>query len=166
MQCASVEPRNDRADRPRCPGPAGPSVRGLCRTGQGRKVLPPGVSKGAGVGTLLGLLGCPVEAALALGDAENDVEMLRLVGRGVTQRRYALVVRPLHMPPPTCGPVMLECEGGEGSACPCPAAIACRRGQRLGLGDLITAGVGAEDMATVAAASLLALAPLCALEGA
>lgn len=49
------------------------------------EVLPPGVNKGSGVERLLrGLGGNGVAASevLALGDAENDVEMLRLAGIG------------------------------------------------------------------------------------
>lgn len=47
------------------------------------EVFAPGVNKGAGVARLLSHLGVAPEEALALGDAENDVEMLRLVGVGV-----------------------------------------------------------------------------------
>lgn len=47
------------------------------------QVLPPRVTKGAGVATLLEHLGVSPERALACGDAENDVEMLQLVGCGV-----------------------------------------------------------------------------------
>ena len=57
-----------------------------CGPGQ-CEVLPAGVQKGAGVARLLagGYLGgdvVPAAAALAIGDAENDVEMLRLAGVG------------------------------------------------------------------------------------
>ena len=47
------------------------------------EVLPRGVNKGAGVAKLLARLGVPPSACLALGDAENDVEMLQLAGVGV-----------------------------------------------------------------------------------
>lgn len=46
------------------------------------EVLPPGVNKGSGVLRLLEHLGVPPADTLACGDAENDVEMLRLVGLG------------------------------------------------------------------------------------
>lgn len=46
------------------------------------EVLPPGVNKGVGVGRLLEELGVAAGETLACGDAENDVEMLRLVGVG------------------------------------------------------------------------------------
>lgn len=47
------------------------------------EVLPPGSSKGAGVRHLLGLLGVAPAETLALGDAENDLEMIELAGIGV-----------------------------------------------------------------------------------
>jgi len=47
------------------------------------EVFAPGVNKGSGVARLLQHLGVPASEAMALGDAENDVEMLRLVGAGV-----------------------------------------------------------------------------------
>ena len=53
-----------------------------CGPGQ-CEVLPPGVNKGSGVAALLEHLGVEPDAAVACGDAENDVEMLRLVGVGV-----------------------------------------------------------------------------------
>ena len=43
--------------------------------------LPRGASKGAAVERLLKRLGVNPENVLALGDGENDVEMLRLAGR-------------------------------------------------------------------------------------
>jgi hydroxymethylpyrimidine pyrophosphatase-like HAD family hydrolase len=51
-----------------------------CRAMQ---VLPLGASKGAGVSWLLDRLGVAPEAVMALGDGENDVEMLQLAGLGV-----------------------------------------------------------------------------------
>ncbi len=42
-----------------------------------------GVSKGSGLERLCGLLGIPMEACIAVGDAENDVAMLRAAGLGV-----------------------------------------------------------------------------------
>ena len=46
------------------------------------EVLPPGVNKGKGVERVLERLGVAPAEALACGDAENDVEMLKLVGVG------------------------------------------------------------------------------------
>lgn len=46
------------------------------------EVLPPGVNKGSGVLRMLEWLGVEPAEAVAVGDAENDVEMLRLVGVG------------------------------------------------------------------------------------
>lgn len=47
------------------------------------EVLPDGVNKGTGVASTLVHLGVPLEATMACGDAENDIEMLRMVGLGV-----------------------------------------------------------------------------------
>lgn len=47
------------------------------------QVLPLGASKGAGVSWLLNRLGVDPAACMALGDGENDLEMLQLVGLGV-----------------------------------------------------------------------------------
>jgi Cof subfamily protein (haloacid dehalogenase superfamily) len=47
------------------------------------EVLPPGASKGAMLKQVLKELGIPQEATLAIGDAENDVEMVQAVGVGV-----------------------------------------------------------------------------------
>ena len=44
------------------------------------EILPTGCSKGAGVAALLAELGIPPERVMAIGDGENDVEMLRLAG--------------------------------------------------------------------------------------
>ena len=46
------------------------------------EVLPAGVNKGAGVARVLDRLGVPAADMLALGDAENDVEMLAMAGVG------------------------------------------------------------------------------------
>lgn len=46
------------------------------------EVLPPGVHKGSGVLRMLSHLGVDPSEILACGDAENDVEMLRLAGVG------------------------------------------------------------------------------------
>ncbi|MCB8944849.1 MAG: HAD family hydrolase [Ardenticatenaceae bacterium] len=47
------------------------------------EILPHGASKGAGVAQLLHYLNVDPHHVLAIGDAENDVEMLQLVGTGV-----------------------------------------------------------------------------------
>lgn len=47
------------------------------------QVLPLGASKGTGVEWLLKHLGVEPQHVMALGDAENDVEMLKLAGLGV-----------------------------------------------------------------------------------
>ena len=46
------------------------------------EILPRGVNKGQGVETLLGHIGASPATTLVLGDAENDVEMLRLAAIG------------------------------------------------------------------------------------
>lgn len=47
------------------------------------EVLPPGASKGRGVQMLLDDLGIKPEEMLAIGDGENDLEMLQMAGVGV-----------------------------------------------------------------------------------
>ncbi len=47
------------------------------------EILPVGASKGAGLTWVLDHLGIDPQAVLALGDAENDIEMLRLAGVSV-----------------------------------------------------------------------------------
>lgn len=47
------------------------------------QVLPLGCSKGTGVQWLLDRLGVDPAACMGLGDGENDVEMLQLLGLGV-----------------------------------------------------------------------------------
>ncbi|CAE7561619.1 YBEY [Symbiodinium sp. CCMP2592] len=47
------------------------------------EILPPEVNKGTGVKKLLEGLGLSLDSALACGDAENDVEMLEMVGLGI-----------------------------------------------------------------------------------
>ncbi len=47
------------------------------------EVLPPGASKGAMLKQVLKELGIPLDATLAIGDAENDVEMVQVAGVGV-----------------------------------------------------------------------------------
>ncbi len=45
--------------------------------------LPPGVSKGAALIKLCGLLGIPVEDSIAVGDESNDIPMIDAAGTGV-----------------------------------------------------------------------------------
>ncbi|KAK9829817.1 hypothetical protein WJX72_008049 [[Myrmecia] bisecta] len=47
------------------------------------EVLPAGASKGRGLERLLKHLGIPAERVMAVGDGENDLEMLQMVGLGV-----------------------------------------------------------------------------------
>lgn len=47
------------------------------------EILPPGVSKATALKTLLKDLKIPTSAVLAIGDAENDIEMLKMAGIGV-----------------------------------------------------------------------------------
>lgn len=47
------------------------------------ELLPSGASKGAGVQWLLDRLGVDPQRCMAIGDGENDVEMLKLCGLGV-----------------------------------------------------------------------------------
>jgi Cof subfamily protein (haloacid dehalogenase superfamily) len=47
------------------------------------EVLPKGGGKATGVRTLVKDLGVPLENVMAIGDAENDIEMLKMVGLGV-----------------------------------------------------------------------------------
>lgn len=47
------------------------------------EVLPPGASKGAGLRRLIDELGIDPQHVMAIGDGDNDIEMLRLAGIGV-----------------------------------------------------------------------------------
>jgi Cof subfamily protein (haloacid dehalogenase superfamily) len=47
------------------------------------EILPLGASKGAGLAWLLDYLGVPTDEVLAIGDGENDIEMLRMAAIGV-----------------------------------------------------------------------------------
>lgn len=49
----------------------------------GVQVLPLGASKGAGVEWLLNKMGYSVGQLMAMGDGENDLEMLEMAGWGV-----------------------------------------------------------------------------------
>ncbi|CAM9243283.1 unnamed protein product [Choristocarpus tenellus] len=57
------------------------------------EVLPPGSSKGTGVEALLLHLGISPEEVVALGDEENDLDMLRMVGYGVCMGQASTLVR-------------------------------------------------------------------------
>ncbi len=57
------------------------------------EVLPPGGSKGAALKTLLNELSIPAENVLAIGDAENDIELLKLAGIGVAMGNASPVVK-------------------------------------------------------------------------
>ncbi len=57
------------------------------------EVLPLAASKGAGVARLLAALGVPAARAAAVGDGENDVDMLRGVGLGIAMANAVPVTR-------------------------------------------------------------------------
>ena len=57
------------------------------------EVMPKGVSKGAGLLWLLERLDIEPAAVLAMGDGENDIEMLRLAGLGVTMSNASPLVQ-------------------------------------------------------------------------
>jgi Cof subfamily protein (haloacid dehalogenase superfamily) len=57
------------------------------------EVLPSGASKGAGVEWLLKRLGIDPERCMAIGDGENDVEMLKLCGLGVAVGNAGVAAR-------------------------------------------------------------------------
>jgi Cof subfamily protein (haloacid dehalogenase superfamily) len=57
------------------------------------EVLPFGASKGAGVAIFLETLGIGWEEAMAIGDGENDVEMLNMVGTSVSMENGVSVAK-------------------------------------------------------------------------
>lgn len=57
------------------------------------ELLPPGASKGAMLARLLADLQIPPSAVLAIGDAENDIEMIKLAGIGVAMGNAAAPVK-------------------------------------------------------------------------
>jgi hydroxymethylpyrimidine pyrophosphatase-like HAD family hydrolase len=57
------------------------------------EVLPLAASKGAGVARLLASLGVPPDRAAAVGDGENDVDMLRGVGLGIAMANAVPLAR-------------------------------------------------------------------------
>ncbi len=65
------------------------------------EIVPPGVHKGVALAALADLLGYGLDEVAAAGDAENDVEMLRAVGRPFAPETAAPAVRALR---PELGP--------------------------------------------------------------
>jgi Cof subfamily protein (haloacid dehalogenase superfamily) len=57
------------------------------------EMLPTGASKGAALKMLLKDLGIPTEQAMAIGDAENDIEMIEVAGMGVAVNNAAQAVK-------------------------------------------------------------------------
>ncbi|MCB9450409.1 MAG: HAD family hydrolase [Anaerolineaceae bacterium] len=57
------------------------------------EILPPAVSKATALKTMLKDMKVPTSAVMAIGDAENDVEMLQLAGIGVAVGNAAAVVK-------------------------------------------------------------------------
>ncbi len=67
------------------------------------EIVPPGVHKGVALAALAEVLGIGLDEMAAAGDAENDVEMLKAVGRPFAPRTAAaavLALRPELGPPP------------------------------------------------------------------
>ena len=50
----------------------------MCMSKLHVQVLPPGASKGAGVAQLMQLMKVPPDNVMALGDGENDLEMMQV----------------------------------------------------------------------------------------
>lgn len=66
----------------------------LVRTrGDYLEIIPVGASKGAALGRLSAHLGVPLDRVVAVGDQENDVEMLREAGLGVAMPHAPELVR-------------------------------------------------------------------------
>jgi len=57
------------------------------------EILPPGVSKGAALQRVCGLLGIPLASVAAVGDSYNDVEMLDAAGLGIAMGNSPAEVR-------------------------------------------------------------------------
>lgn len=57
------------------------------------EIIPPGASKGTALKTLLKEMQIPAENVLALGDGENDIEMLQLAGVGVAMGNAQKIVK-------------------------------------------------------------------------
>jgi len=64
-------------------GPAGPRFEMTFSKPHYLEIMPPGVTKGAGLRRLCEHLGIPLRETVAVGDSLNDVEMLREAGIGV-----------------------------------------------------------------------------------
>ncbi len=57
------------------------------------EVLPPGASKGAALKQLLKIMKLDAAQVMAVGDAENDIEMIQLAGVGVAMGQSAQNVK-------------------------------------------------------------------------
>jgi Cof subfamily protein (haloacid dehalogenase superfamily) len=57
------------------------------------EIMPRGTSKGAGLAWLLDYLGISPDEVLALGDADNDIEMLRMAAIGVAMANAMPMVK-------------------------------------------------------------------------
>ena len=50
------------------------------------ELLPAGVSKGSGLQLMCQHLNIPIEECVAIGDAQNDIEFLRMAGLGICMK--------------------------------------------------------------------------------
>ncbi|MDR1916890.1 MAG: Cof-type HAD-IIB family hydrolase [Synergistaceae bacterium] len=57
------------------------------------EMMNPGVNKGRGLTAMANMLTIPMEAVMAIGDGENDIEMLRLSGIGVAMQNAREIVK-------------------------------------------------------------------------
>ncbi len=78
-----LDDRRHAEARTRLAAALGPHARLVQAVPESIEVLPAGVSKGAAVGELLGELGVTYDQVLAVGDGENDLEMLCSAGIAV-----------------------------------------------------------------------------------
>jgi Cof subfamily protein (haloacid dehalogenase superfamily) len=72
---------------------SGLSVHAVQSEPQYLEILPPGVSKGAALAAMLGALGVPAEAVIAVGDNWNDLEMIQAAGLGIAMGHAPAGVR-------------------------------------------------------------------------